>query len=331
MAYGSNNVGLITGDIQINMDAPCLIMTTEILLQMLYNGSELIRDLEWVIFDEVHYLNDRERGHVYEEIFILLPDHINLVLLSATVSNVSLVFKLKSIKLKFIEIYFFLQIIDFGDWLGKARNKVTHIVLTKNRPVPLETFLYLGSDGKTEQFFEIINRHEQFNSVNYKKAVDFYKQREAKRTSGVQRNKMKSNAAGAKTRTLKPAKELNKQLVDPTTKNMYIGMIRHLQKNDKLPLIIFMFSRQKCNEYASVFWQSMDLCKNRERSKIHMFINNSLQKLKKSDRDLPQVQEISNMLKNGFGVHHSGILPLLRELTELCFSAGKILNTSKLT
>lgn len=59
-------------------------MTTEILLQMLYNGSELIRDLEWVIFDEVHYINDKERGHVYEEIFILLPAHINLVLLSAT-------------------------------------------------------------------------------------------------------------------------------------------------------------------------------------------------------------------------------------------------------
>lgn len=233
MNFGSNNVGLLTGDIQLNPDGQCLIMTTEILLQMLYNGSELVRDLEWVIFDEVHYINDRERGHVYEEIFILLPDHINLVLLSATVSNVN----------------------EFGDWLGKARNKITHIVFTKCRPVPLQHFLYLGSDGRTEQFFEIINQYEQFNSINYKKAVDFYKEREMKRTSGQQRNKMKSGAAGAKTRTLKPAKELVKTSVDQSTKNMYIGMIRHLQKTDKLPLIIFMFSRQKCNEHASVFWR----------------------------------------------------------------------------
>ena len=77
LSYGSDNVGLLTGDIQLNQNAPVLIMTTEILLQMLYNGSEIIRDIEWVIFDEVHYINDKERGHVYEEIFILLPDHVN--------------------------------------------------------------------------------------------------------------------------------------------------------------------------------------------------------------------------------------------------------------
>ena len=181
----------------------------------------------------------------------------------------------------------------------------------------------LGTDGKTEQFFEIINQNEQFNSINYKKAADFYKEREMKRTSGQQRNKMKSNAAGAKTRTLKP-KDLTKQPVDPTTKNLYIAMIRHLQKTDKLPLIVFMFSRQKCNESASVYYQSMDLCKNKERSRIHMFINNSLQRLKKSDRDLPQVMEVCNMLKNGFGLHHSGILPLLREMTEILFQQGLI-------
>lgn len=68
----------------------------------------------------------------------------------------------------------------------------------------------------------------------------------------------------------------------------------------------------------------MDLNKNRERSRIHLFINNSLQKLKKSDRDLPQVIEVCNMLKNGFGIHHSGILPLLREITEILFQQGLI-------
>ena len=74
-----NDVGLVTGDIQINPTATCLIMTTEILRSMLYNGSDIIRDLEWVIFDEVHYINDAERGVVWEEVLILLPDHVNMV------------------------------------------------------------------------------------------------------------------------------------------------------------------------------------------------------------------------------------------------------------
>ena len=72
-------MGLVTGDIQINPTATCLIMTTEILRSMLYNGSDIIRDLEWVIFDEVHYINDAERGVVWEEVLILLPDHVNMV------------------------------------------------------------------------------------------------------------------------------------------------------------------------------------------------------------------------------------------------------------
>jgi antiviral helicase SKI2 len=78
---------LITGDIQIAPDASCLIMTTEILRSMLYRRSETLHDLEWVIFDEVHYMNDAHRGVVWEEVLILLPDHINIVMLSATIPN----------------------------------------------------------------------------------------------------------------------------------------------------------------------------------------------------------------------------------------------------
>ena len=80
-------VGLITGDVQINPEASCLILTTEILRSMLYKGADLIRDVEWVIFDEVHYVNDLERGVVWEEVIIMLPSHVNLILLSATVPN----------------------------------------------------------------------------------------------------------------------------------------------------------------------------------------------------------------------------------------------------
>ena len=96
-----NDVGLVTGDIQINPSATCLIMTTEILRSMLYNGSDIIRDLEYVIFDEVHYINDSERGVVWEEVLILLPDHVNIIMLSATVPNT----------------------MDFADWVGRTKRK----------------------------------------------------------------------------------------------------------------------------------------------------------------------------------------------------------------
>ncbi|KAF6153463.1 hypothetical protein GIB67_027330 [Kingdonia uniflora] len=82
---GKFDVGLLTGDVSLRPEASCLIMTTEILRSMLYRGADIIRDIEWVIFDEVHYVNDVERGVVWEEVIIMLPRHVNIILLSATV------------------------------------------------------------------------------------------------------------------------------------------------------------------------------------------------------------------------------------------------------
>lgn len=116
------DVGLITGDIQIDPTASCLIMTTEILRSMLYCGSDITRDLEYVIFDEVHYLTDADRGHVWEEVLILLPDHVCIVMLSATVPNT----------------------LEFANWVGKTKKKRVYVVSTPKRPVPLEHYLYTG-------------------------------------------------------------------------------------------------------------------------------------------------------------------------------------------
>lgn len=86
--FGEDAVGLITGDISVNPNAGCLVMTTEILRSMLYRGSDTVRDIEYVIFDEVHYVNDAERGVVWEEVIIMLPERVHLVFLSATTPNV---------------------------------------------------------------------------------------------------------------------------------------------------------------------------------------------------------------------------------------------------
>jgi ATP-dependent RNA helicase DOB1 len=96
------DVGLMTGDITINPNAGCLVMTTEILRSMLYRGSELMREVGWVIFDEIHYMRDKERGVVWEETIILLPDKVNFVFLSATIPNA----------------------IEFASWISKIHHQV---------------------------------------------------------------------------------------------------------------------------------------------------------------------------------------------------------------
>ena len=92
------DVGIITGDVSLNPNASCLIMTTEILRNMLYKQNDIVRDIEWVIFDEVHYVNDVERGVVWEETIIMMPSYIHIIMLSATVPNYK----------------------DFANWVGKT-------------------------------------------------------------------------------------------------------------------------------------------------------------------------------------------------------------------
>src|SRR5260221_210255 len=105
---------LLTGDNAINGDAPIVVMTTEVLRNMLYAGSEALRGLGYVVMDEVHYLSDRYRGAVWEEVIIHLPPSVRVVSLSATVSNTE----------------------EFGEWLVTVRGDTT-IVVEEHRPVPL--------------------------------------------------------------------------------------------------------------------------------------------------------------------------------------------------
>jgi ATP-dependent RNA helicase DOB1 len=114
------DVGLMTGDVTLNSSASCIVMTTEILRNMLYKGSEMTREVAWVIFDEVHYMRDRERGVVWEETMILLPNVVKYVFLSATIPNAR----------------------EFAQWIVKIKNQPCNVVYTDYRPVPLQHFIY---------------------------------------------------------------------------------------------------------------------------------------------------------------------------------------------
>jgi len=119
--YDSATVGLLTGDNAVNGDAPIVVMTTEVLRNMLYAGSPALRDLGYVVLDEVHYLADRSRGAVWEEVIIHLPESVRVVALSATVSNAE----------------------EFGDWLAQVRGG-TDVVVDEHRPVPLWQHMLAG-------------------------------------------------------------------------------------------------------------------------------------------------------------------------------------------
>ncbi|XP_033732664.1 helicase SKI2W-like [Pecten maximus] len=277
------DVGLITGDVQMNQTASCLIMTTEILRSMLYNGSDVIRDLEWVIFDEVHYINDADRGVVWEEVLIMLPKHVNIILLSATVPNT----------------------IEFADWIGRTKRKKIYVISTPKRPVPLEHLLYTGNSGKTsDQLFLLVDHKKTFLTNGYSKALEAKKERSSKSSQNF----------GAKgTRGAHPNQD----------KNIWISVIDMLKKKDKLPVVAFTFSKKKIEDNVNNL-HSLDLTTQKEKSEIHIFFHKSITRLKDPDKKLPQVIQMEDHLKRGLGMHHSGILPILKEVVEMLFQRGLV-------
>ncbi|XP_063367548.1 superkiller complex protein 2 [Cydia amplana] len=277
-------VGLLTGDLQINATASCLVMTTEILRSMLYCGSDVTRDLEFVIFDEVHYINNAERGHVWEEVLILLPAHVSIVMLSATVPNT----------------------LQFADWVGRTKKRRVYVVSTAKRPVPLCHYLYTGSGGKSKnERFMVLDQEGNFRLRGYNDAVAAKKARE---------NDFKKNF-GPKG---------GKQFMNPKAEQtMWVAFIDHLRQNDKLPVVAFTLSRNRCDQNADNLL-SVDLTTAHEKGHIRNFFQRCLQRLKEPDRRLPQVLRLQRVLVNGIGVHHSGILPLLKEIVEMLFQSGHV-------
>jgi antiviral helicase SKI2 len=313
--FGAENVGILTGDVQINPEAPCLIMTTEILRSMLYRGADLIRDVEFVIFDEVHYVNDQERGVVWEEVIILCPQHISLILLSATVPNTR----------------------EFADWVGRTKKKDIYVISTSKRPVPLEHFLYANRD-----IFKVVDASSRFLESGIKEAGDALKRKQDKEREaagiaqpvrqgarggtaggsnarggrgggGVQRGGLVARGGTPAQRGRGGAASMARTM-GGDTKNLYVHLTGLLKKKDLLPVVIFVFSKRRCEEYASSI-PNTDLCTAKEKSEVHIVIERSLMRLKGSDRQLPQIQRMRELLGRGVAVHHGGLLPIVKEVS----------------
>ncbi|KAJ3879674.1 antiviral helicase [Lentinula edodes] len=315
--FSSASVGILTGDVQINPEASCLIMTTEILRSMLYKGADLIRDVEFVIFDEVHYVNDAERGVVWEEVIIMLPDHVNIILLSATVPNTK----------------------EFAEWVGRTKKKNIYVISTAQRPVPLEHYLYAG-----REIYKIVDAQRKFLGSGYKDAGEALrrkqdKEREAAGLPAVQRvgargtAPMRGQQRGSRV-SAPPVRgrggsgpSSTRTIHTGIDKNLYVHLLTLLKKKSLLPVVVFTFSKKRCEENASTL-TNQDLCTSVEKSEVHVAIEKALSRLKGnfagSDKKLPQLARMRDLLSRGIGVHHGGLLPIIKELVEILFARGLV-------
>ncbi|GMS82438.1 hypothetical protein PENTCL1PPCAC_4613 [Pristionchus entomophagus] len=269
--FDGKNVGLMTGDVTLNPRASILVMTTEILRSMLYKKSDFFSQVAWVIFDEIHYMNNEERGVVWEESIILLPSHIRQLFLSATIPNAK----------------------QFAGWICSLKKAPVHIISTERRPIPLCHYvLPVGSEG----MFEIVSQHGFFREDKHAEAM-----REMER--GLEKER----------------REKRKTIKDSTI----LSLVRTLAERDLLSAVAFSFSRAECEHYATAI-KDLDMNTDEEKSKVRGMIEIAIDRLTDEDRKLSQIQNLIPLLERGTAVHHSGLLPVVKETIELLFSMGLV-------
>ncbi|KAJ5342015.1 Helicase C-terminal [Penicillium brevicompactum] len=280
------DVGLMTGDVTINPTATCLVMTTEILRSMLYRGSEIMREVQWVIFDEIHYMRDANRGVVWEETIILLPDKVRYVFLSATIPNA----------------------IEFAKWIVKMHHQPCHVVYTNYRPTPLQNYFFpAGGDG----MHLIIDEKGTFREKNFQEAMSTIAEK-AGADSADPNAKRKGKAKDGQVN-----KGGNKGPSD------IWKIVRMIMLKNYNPVIVFSFSKREC-EANALQMVKMAFNDDSEKEMVSKVFESAIEMLSPEDRQLPQIINMLPLLRRGVGIHHSGLLPILKETIEILFQEGLI-------
>lgn len=276
-----SDVGLMTGDVTIDPNASCLVMTTEIWRSMQYKGSEITREVAWVIFDEVHYMRDRERGVVWEESIVMAPKNSRFVFLSATVPNAK----------------------EFADWVAKVHQQPCHIVYTDYRPTPLQHYIFpAGGHG----LYLVVDEKGKFREDSFHKALNSLVptgEGDKRRENGKRQKGSVAGKVGEESDIFKMVKMIIQRQYDP--------------------VIIFSFSKRDC-EFLAMQMAKMDLTEDDEKVNIETIYWSAMDMLSDDDKKLPQVANMLPLLKRGIGVHHSGLLPILKEVIEILFQEGLI-------
>jgi ATP-dependent RNA helicase HelY len=279
--WGADRVGLLTGDTNVNSGARIVVMTTEVLRNMLYADSPLLDRLAYVVMDEVHYLADRFRGAVWEEVIIHLPEEVRLVSLSATVSNAE----------------------EFGDWLQAVRGD-TDVIVSEERPVPLEQHVLVKS--KLIDLFDSSGQAAT-NRVNPEL------QRLA-RSGGrsISSRSTRGRRGGDRGRFHQRSNE-ESRLDRP-------GVVELLHGKHLLPAIVFIFSRAGCDQAVrQVLRSGIRLTDAAERDEIRSIVEERARLLRDEDLAVLGYWEWLEGLQRGVAAHHAGMLPAFKEIVEELF------------
>lgn len=293
------SVGIMTGDIKFRPDAQIVIMTTEILRNLLYKkgtttenlgltASISMDDLDAVIFDECHYINDKDRGKVWEETMILLPSDTNLVMLSATLDHPEYL----------------------AGWLGNLKQKHIHLIETQYRIVPLTHYL-LDKDYKLVTLMdhrEVYDDKAYLDWLKYRGKLDDERRAYQRKVSDARR----AGAEGAidgKVHTTSFVHQMNET-------------IKMLDRESLMPALFFVLSRKQCEAYASKVDGS--LLTSSDTAAVKHIISFHLHRHMKNLEILPQYHQIYDLLCRGIAFHHSGLLPLLKEIVEVLFTKGLV-------
>jgi ATP-dependent RNA helicase HelY len=312
--HGASSVGLLTGDTSVNAEAPIVVMTTEVLRNMIYARSSTLSNLGYVVLDEVHYLADRFRGAVWEEVIIGLADSIQLVALSATVSNAE----------------------EFGEWLSEVRGEMA-VVVSERRPVPLFQHVLVGhalydlfaevaptarempGDGKTEvnpALIKIAREESKFvrDDARRPRGRTGRGRRTVSYGSGAYggaAHRSRYGGAGHRPRSLHvPSRP---------------EMVELLDNEALLPAIVFIFSRVGCDAAVRQLLASrVRLTSRVEEQEIAVIVERHVAGLSDSDLQALDYGRFAEALSMGVAAHHAGMLPAFKECVEEAFLRGLI-------
>lgn len=298
--YGADSVGLLTGDQSVNSEADVVVMTTEVLRNMLYAGSRTLQGLGYVVMDEVHYLADRFRGAVWEEVILGLAPDVDLICLSATVSNAE----------------------EFGEWLDEVRGDVA-VVVSEKRPVDLaqhmlvnEQVIDLFVNGKVNQKLLKLERGEARN------------QRDDSRRPRGRSGKGKRNVSFGSGRYGGAAASRYRDRGDDRRKTLRPSrgqMVRGLAKENLLPAIVFVFSRAGCDgAVQQLLGTNIVLTNSVERSELMRIAEKYSAQLTYDDKLALGWDNFVEALGRGIAAHHAGLLPAFKAIIEEGFTRGLI-------
>ncbi|MCI1211929.1 DEAD/DEAH box helicase [Bifidobacterium tibiigranuli] len=306
--YGSEKVGLLTGDTSINAQADIVVMTTEVLRNMLYEHSTTLDALRYVVLDEVHYLADRLRGPVWEEVIIHLPEAVRIVALSATVSNVE----------------------DFSSWIASVRGD-TQLIVSERRPVPLEQHVMIQADPKTEpEVIDLYRRDaagEQTIKINAG-LIDRLDQldRRAARHSGPDHA---AQHRGGKHEDFKHASRHHTRGADDKPQRhtpRRWAVVDELHYMGLLPGIYFIFSRNGCDQAVQQCLEAgLQLTDDDEARHIRQIVDEMAEgEMSYDDLKALSFPRFRFALEQGFAPHHAGMIALFRQIVETLFEMGLV-------